>query len=78
MYFAGIFEGGKLPTIGQRDRIIERPLPRCCHQANMSAPACVNFTKTPEPCLISQPLAIALSIPAGIRRHCRRPIGTAG
>src|SRR5712664_4033855 len=58
---ASVFEGDKLATAGQENRIIERPLPALRHQANSSAPACVNFTKTPESCPISQPLALASS-----------------
>jgi hypothetical protein len=43
--FGGVLEGDKLTAAGKRDRIIERPFPALrCHQANISAPAVVNFT----------------------------------
>src|SRR5258707_357864 len=34
------------------------------HQANRSAPACVNFTKVPDSCLTNQPFSMARSMPA--------------
>jgi hypothetical protein len=42
--FRGALKGDELATKRQGYRILERPLPALCHQANSSAPASVNFT----------------------------------
>ena len=43
--FRGVLQGNDLATVGQRDPVVETALPPARHQANRSAPACVNFTK---------------------------------
>ena len=42
--FRGILMGDELSASGQRNRFVETALPSARHQANRSAPACVNFT----------------------------------
>ena len=75
--FGGILERHELVAAGQRDRIVERALPALWrHQANISAPAALNFTQVPGFCRQSQPNSTARAMPArnwaGVRPSLRK------